>query len=212
MFDLDPAIVLTTAYAVGAIPFAYVAAKLLADVDLREVDTGTVSGTNLYKVAGFGPLAAAGVLEVAKGSVGPLLANDATLAAFAGALAVAGHNWSPYLKGAGGRGISPAMGALVVIAWPGAVLLVSGLAIGKLLGQTGLGSFVAQALLVPLLLLLDWDGAPLAGALIVLVLWIKRVIGNAPPSGWRARTFASRLLFDHDDAFAADGSAAEARQ
>ena len=31
-------------------------------------------------------------------------------------LAVAGHNWSVFLRGAGGRGIAPALGATLVLA------------------------------------------------------------------------------------------------
>ena len=63
-----------------------------------------MSGTALYRVAGFTPLAVAGVLDVAKGAVGPLLAgrDRPVLAAVAGGAAVAGHNWSPWLRGRAG--------------------------------------------------------------------------------------------------------------
>src|SRR5438093_3199320 len=109
---MQAAAILVLSFAVGAIPFSYVAGRRARGVDLRTVGSGTVSGTALYRVAGFGPLAAAGVLDVAKGSVGPLLAsrNRPGLAALAGGAAVVGHNWSPLLRGAGGRGISPAIG------------------------------------------------------------------------------------------------------
>ncbi|MBM3693235.1 MAG: hypothetical protein FJW77_08100 [Actinobacteria bacterium] len=36
---------------------------------------GTVSGTALYRVAGFPALSVAGILDVAKGAVGPVLAG-----------------------------------------------------------------------------------------------------------------------------------------
>src|SRR5262245_54662097 len=137
-------VVLAIAFVVGAIPFSNIAARVSRGVDLRTVDSGTVSGTNLYKVAGFGPLVVAGVLDVAKGAVGPLLAGShrPVLAAFAGGLAVVGHNWSPFLGGAGGRGISTAMGALLVTAWPGTVLLLAGMALGRIVDQAGFGSFL----------------------------------------------------------------------
>src|SRR5438067_4819107 len=110
--------ILVLSFAVGAIPFSYVAGRRARGVDRRRVGSGTVSGTSLYRVAGFGPLAAAGVFEVAKGSVGAALAGRTrpALQAGAGAAAVVGHNWSPWLRWAGGRGISPAMGALLVSA------------------------------------------------------------------------------------------------
>jgi acyl phosphate:glycerol-3-phosphate acyltransferase len=66
-------------------------------------------------------------------------------AAVACGLAVTGHNWSPFLGGAGGWGISPAMGALAVVGWPGSALLLAGLGFGRLAGETALGALVAQA-------------------------------------------------------------------
>lgn len=210
MTDLPAPLVLLVAYVAGSVPFSYVAGRMVAGVDLRDVDTGTVSGTNLYKVAGFAPLAAAGVLDVLKGAVGPLLAGDRpAVAAAAVALAVAGHDWSPFLGFAGGRGISPAMGGLAVTAWPAAVLLIGGLAAGKLVGQTGLVSFLAQAAIVPVLAAVG--GNVLAGALVVTVLWVKRLVGNAAPTPRTPRVYASRLLFDHDDGLRAAAGRGEDR-
>src|SRR5437660_880085 len=85
----------------------------------------------LTVAAGFRVLAVAGVLDVAKGAVGPLLAgrDRPALAAAAAAAGVAGHNWSPFLRGAGGRGISPAIGALLAGAPVGAAVLLGGLAV-----------------------------------------------------------------------------------
>ena len=204
--SLPPAAVLGAAYAAGSVPYSFIVAKLVEDVDLRDVDTGTVSGTNLYKVAGFGPLVVGGVLDVAKGAVGPLLAGDRpALAALAAGAAVVGHDWSPFLKGAGGRGISPAMGAMAVNAWPGSVLMLSGLAFGRMLKATGLGSFVAQAGIVPTLAAWRGPSAAATGAAVLLPMWIKRVLGNERPTGdHRLRVYVNRLLFDRDEA-RADG-------
>lgn len=201
---MPAAVVLVLAYLAGALPFSFAVARLTVGTDLRQVDTGTVSGTGLYRVAGFGPMVVGGLLDVGKGAVGPLLAGDRPmLAAIAAGVAVAGHNWSPFLRGAGGRGISPAMGGLTVVAWLGAVLLLLGLVLGKLARSTGLGSFVAQALLVPLLAWLEETTGLVAAGLIVALLWAKRVLGNQPPAASlpTSRVLASRLLFDHDEGF-----------
>lgn len=189
-------------FAAGSIPFSNLVARRVRSVDLRRVGTGTVSGTSLYRVAGFGPLAVAGILDVAKGAVGTALAGSGrpVLAAVAGGAAVAGHNWSPWLRGAGGRGISPALGALAVHQWPGAVLLLAGLTLGKLAGQTGVGSFVADLALVPVLALHDGGAGALAGAAVVVPVLLKRVVGNARPERPGLRVYASRLVFDHDGA------------
>ncbi|MCZ7527132.1 MAG: glycerol-3-phosphate acyltransferase [Acidimicrobiia bacterium] len=194
-------LVVVVAFLAGAIPFSNLAARRTAGVDLREVGTGTVSGTSLFRVAGFVPLAVAGVCDVAKGSVGPLLAGSDRpgLAALAGGAAVAGHNWSPFLRGAGGRGISPAMGAFLVVAWPGTVLLAAGMVLGKAAGHTALGAFVAEVALLPVLAVTHGRDGALAALAVAVPMLTKRVVGNAPPAGDRGRTYLRRLLFDRDD-------------
>jgi glycerol-3-phosphate acyltransferase PlsY len=194
--------ILLVSFAIGAIPTANLFARATRGVDLRDVGGGTVSGSSLYRVAGFVPLALAGILDIAKGAAGPLLAGTGrpVLAALAGGAAVAGHNWSPFLRGAGGRGIAPAMGALFVNAWVGALLLLTGLTLGRLLRQTGLISFAAEVALVPVLSVTNGRDGALAGTAIAIPLLLKRVLGNTPATQDRARVYLHRLLFDHDPA------------
>ena len=199
--------ILVLSFVLGGIPFSNVAARVTRGVDLRRVGTRTVSGTSLYRVSGFPALALAGICDVAKGAAGPLLAGSGrpVLAAFAGGLAVAGHNWSPFLRGAGGRGVAPALGALLATAWPGAVLLLVGLVLGKAGRQTGLGGFVAEVALAPVLAVTNGAAGALAGACVALPMLLKRLLGNERPSEPTVRAYATRLLFDRDEL---DGSAA----
>jgi glycerol-3-phosphate acyltransferase PlsY len=187
-------------YFAGSVPFSNIASRIVRGVDLREVETGTVSGTSLYRVAGFGPLAVAGVLDVAKGAVGPALAGAeqscATIVA-AGA-AVAGHNWSPWLAGAGGRGISPALGALLVTAPEGAGLLVAGLIAGRAGGETAVGCLIAYVALVPVLARRRGRFGALLAAAVVAPMFAKRLAGNGPPARRDWRTYACRLALDRD--------------
>jgi glycerol-3-phosphate acyltransferase PlsY len=193
---------LGAAFLAGAVPFSNLAARRLRGVDLRSVGSGTVSGTALYRVAGFGPLAVAGLLDVGKGAVGPLLVGRRrpVAAALACGLAVTGHNWSPFLYGAGGRGISPAVGALAVVGWPGATLLLAGLAVGRLAGETALGALAAQAGLVPVLAATRGRRGMFAGIAVLVPLVAKRLAGNGPPSpGTRpSQVYLARLLYDRD--------------
>jgi glycerol-3-phosphate acyltransferase PlsY len=192
--------VLLAGYAAGSIPFANIAARWVRGVDLREVGSGTVSGTALYRVAGFTPLAVAGVLDVGKGSVGPLLSgrDRPLLAAAAGGAAVAAHNWSPWLGGAGGRGIAPALGALLATAPAGAAVVVAGLVAGRFTRQTGLGSFLALAALAPVLARTNGRRGAVAGACIAAPMVAKRLAGNRRVEGGGAGVYVSRLLFDND--------------
>ncbi|HEY7488315.1 MAG TPA: glycerol-3-phosphate acyltransferase [Streptosporangiaceae bacterium] len=192
-------LVLAASYAAGAVPFTQIAARLLRDVDLRRHGNGTVSGSGLFEVAGLGPLLAAGLCDCAKGAVGPLLAGPRErpgLAALAAAAGVAGHNWSPVLSGAGGRGISPALGALAVTAPSGAVLLLGGLAAGRLTRQTGLGCLVAFAALVPVLRRTAGADGARVGAAVLAPMLAKRLLGNGPAAS--PRVYGRRLLFDRD--------------
>jgi acyl phosphate:glycerol-3-phosphate acyltransferase len=194
--------ILLVAFAAGSLPFSYLAARRARGVDLRRVGTGTVSGTALYRVAGFGPLAAAGILDVAKGAAGPALATAAgrpALAAVACGAAVVGHNWSPFLRGAGGRGVSPALGGLLVVAWPGAVLLLAGMILGKAMGETALGALVSQILLTPVLALTHGAVGAIAGAAVAVPMIVKRVVGNSRPAPPRGPTYLTRLLYDRDE-------------
>lgn len=193
-------LVVGAAWLVGSVPFSNIAARARAQVDLREVGGGTVSGTALYEVAGFGPLAVAGVCDVAKGVVGPVLAgrDRPVVGAVAATAAVVGHNWSPWLDGAGGRGVSVALGAFLPLAWPGTVVLGLGLAAGRLCRQTGLGGLVADIAVVPVVARTHGRRGTVAAAGVVAAMVAKRLAGNRPPEPPRLRTLGHRLLFDHD--------------
>ena len=211
---------LVLAYLAGAVPFSNVLAARVSGVDLREVGSGTVSGTGLYRVAGFLPLVVAGILDVAKGALVALVAREPepadhaaeedgrrppfrppslTEGAAAG-LVVAGHNWSPYLDGAGGRGVSPALGAYAVVAPEASALLLGGLVLGRLTRETGLGTFASQVALVPMLAGTRGRRGAFAGAAVLVPMLAKRLLGNGPPKpGGGHRVYLARLLYDRDD-------------
>jgi acyl phosphate:glycerol-3-phosphate acyltransferase len=195
-----PLAVLTVSYLAGSVPFSNLVARARASVDLRQVGTGTVSGSALYDAAGFGALAAGGVADVAKGAVGPWLAGPdrPVLAAAAGGVAVCGHDWSIWLGGAGGRGISPAIGALLVHQWPGAAVLLAGLSF-RVVRATGLGGFLADVALVPVLARVRGREGALAGLGVVTPMLVKRMLGNRPPATRDLRTYLARLVFDRDE-------------
>jgi acyl phosphate:glycerol-3-phosphate acyltransferase len=195
-----PAVAIAIGFGAGAVPFSNIVAKKRAGVDLRAVGQGTVSGTGLYEVAGKGPLVVVGLFELAKGAIGPWLAGPAHpgAAALAGASAVAGHNWSPFLGGAGGRGISPAIGAMLVTAPAGSGLLLAGLALGKLAGETALGSFIADVLLIPLATKVHGRRGGLAAVAVLVPIVAKRLLGNARPGRPVPSVYLYRLVFDRD--------------
>lgn len=195
---------ITLSYLVGSVPFAQIVAWSLRSVDLRGTGTGTVSATALRGVAGPTALIVAGVLDLTKGTIGPLAAGGGrrpALAALAAAAAVSGHNWSPFLGGAGGRGISPAMGALLVIAPEGAGILLAGVAAGRAVRQTALGAVVADIVLLPVLARTRGRAGAVAAVAVLAPMLAKRLLGNRPAA--TPSTYLWRLLFDRDQRRAA---------
>jgi len=188
------------AYLIGAIPFSYLMTRIASGTDLRRVGSGTVSGTGVGSESGFWPMALAGLLDIGKGAAAviPMATERPMLAAVGAGAAVAGHNWSVLLGGAGGRGISTAGGAMAVLAWPGTLVLALGMAIGRLFRQTGLGSFISQAALPGVLAVTDGGVGAVLGGAVLVPMWLKRVLGNGRPPEQRGRVYASRLLFDND--------------
>ena len=207
---------LILAYLVGAVPFSNLVARRRAGVDLRNVGSGTVSGTSLYQVSGFKALALAGVLDIAKGASATFVARQTDtggdaprprtarwreptpIEAAAAGLVVAGHNWSPYLDGAGGRGIAPSIGAYLVVAPEGAVLMLGGLTVGRLAHHSGIGTLLGQLAVIPVLRATRGPRGSLAGAAVVAPMLLKRLAGNSRPVRRTAGVYASRLLFDRD--------------
>lgn len=195
---------LAASFAVGGIPFSGIAARALVGVDLRRRGSGTVSGSGLYEVAGFAPMAVAGSLEVAAGALGPILAgrDRKALGALAASMAIVGHNWSPLLSGAGGRGISTVLGATLVLAPEGTVLVGAGLGAGKFAHQTGLGCLLGLFALFPVLARRRGKLGVLIAACLTAPVLAKRVLGNQAPKGGRTfRAVLTRVLFDSDPGF-----------
>ncbi|NES28116.1 hypothetical protein GCE86_08790 [Micromonospora terminaliae] len=192
---------LAAALLLGSVPFAQWVARVAAAQDLRRVDNGTVSATGVFRVAGHLPFVAVCLLDVGKGATAALMIRHlppGTRAVGAG-LVVVGHNWSPFLQGAGGRGVLPALGALAVAHPTGAAVLLGGILGGYARGDTAPGCFLAQTLLTPLLALTGGRRAALFGAAVAAPMLAKRIAGNGtygrPAS---ARTYWTRAVYDRD--------------
>ena len=103
------------------------------------------------------------------------------------------------------------MGALLVTAPAGAALLLGGLAGGRLAGETALGSFGADALLVPLVRRLHGRDAAAAALAVLVPMVAKRVAGNAAPAQGGPAVYLSRLVFDRDTWVKAGGKSGALR-
>lgn len=106
-------------YFIGAIPFCYIIAKIHSNKDLRKIGDRNPGGWNLvFNVSKiWGALGI--ILDVLKGSLSyflVLIITDMdTVALLAGCAAVAGHNYSPYLKFSGGKGVATTLGFICAV-------------------------------------------------------------------------------------------------
>ncbi len=106
-------------YLVGAIPFCNIIAKIHSNKDLRKIGDRNPGGWNLvFNVSKYWGVLGI-ILDLAKGYLSYFLVLRITgievVAILAGCAAVAGHNYSPYLKLTGGKGVATTLGFLLAV-------------------------------------------------------------------------------------------------
>ncbi|MFO8060484.1 MAG: glycerol-3-phosphate 1-O-acyltransferase PlsY [Bacillota bacterium] len=108
-------------YLIGSVPFGYLAGKLHGR-DIRDHGSGNIGTTNAFRLLGPAWAVAVLLLDAGKGLaacfVAAQLAGGAsTIAIAAGGLAaVAGHNWSVFLRFRGGKGAATTAGIFLYMA------------------------------------------------------------------------------------------------
>jgi glycerol-3-phosphate acyltransferase PlsY len=170
------AVLLFLAYLVGSIPFGYVVGKLFYGVDVRELGSGNVGTTNVFRVLGKKAGIAVMISDILKGYVPAAIAAalfDPWVAIFIAAAPVLGHIYSIFLKGKGGKGIATGAGvvlALVPVAF--AIIFSTWLLLIVLTRYVSVASLVA-AVMVPVLTIAFGEPLPyqIAGVLVAVLVW-----------------------------------------
>ena len=206
------ALALFYGYLLGSMNMAYLVGRLVKGTDLRGVGSGTLGASNVWYNVGKAWIFPVGLFDLfVKGATPALLARyglDLSIGVQVSAalLAVAGHNWPIFLGFKGGRGVTPMLGVLLVLATVELALFVGVAVAGwRLSKSSALWVLIATALLPlwSLLLYLFFDG-PLAviwlttGLAVVMV--VKRLATNSTTRGstsWRIVLW-NRLLHDRD--------------
>jgi len=119
-------------YLIGSIPSGLVIGRLKG-IDVREYGSGNIGTTNVLRTLGARYGAIVLIADVFKGAIAVVLARyiieTPTGEMAAGFGAVAGHDWSLFLKFKGGRGVATSLGALLPMAMPAPLTGVVGLAV-----------------------------------------------------------------------------------
>ena len=210
------AVAIVLAYLWGALPTAYLVARLRYGVDIRRYGSGNVGASNYMRQIGPRTGLAVGLFDgFAKGALPIVIANALGVSLWGqvglSLAAVVGHNWSPYIRFTGGRGVASAMGAYVGFGlWPQLALgiVVVGLIGWLTLRNLAMWMVIGMSIMVPLSLAL---GQPIeiTAVLLGLILLVlaKRLTSNgeAPVEGvGRVRLVVNRLLYDRDVALRED--------
>ena len=183
---MHPLLALAISYAVGSIPFAYLAGAA-AGVDLRKQGSGNLGATNVFRVLGWKIGILVFLADALKGAIPVLLLSprieapgDPVLWALAcGVAAIVGHVRPVYLGfRKGGKGVATASGVFFALA-PVPMLVTFAVFVAIVLGTgyVSLGSLVAAALLPVLLLLTHGAASPLFIVSVVIacfVYWTHR--------------------------------------
>ncbi len=102
-------------YLLGAVPTGVLVCRALGVPDVRASGSGHTGGLNVSRVAGLpaGVLTAVvdALLGLAAVAAARGLVEEPWAATAAGAMAVAGHNWSVYIRFGGGIGLAKLFGA-----------------------------------------------------------------------------------------------------
>ena len=121
-------LVIAVSYAIGCIAGAYYIMRLAHGVDIRAAGSGTAGARNALRVGGRPAAIGTFLFDAARGALAVVVAQMMLGAEWAGALALAGavvgHIWPAQLSFRGGKGLSVALGAMLVVS-PLAVMIAA---------------------------------------------------------------------------------------
>ncbi len=152
------------AYLIGAIPFGKGIASAVARIDITRQGSGNIGATNVARELGMKWGIVTLILDVLKGLVpllflmhwapSPVNSAQETGLALVGLCALLGHQFSPFMKFKGGKGVATALGVYLAISPVACLggLVVFVLSVAKW-DYISLGSMLS-ALTVPLVILL----------------------------------------------------------
>ena len=205
---MTEAAIVLSAYLIGSIPMSYILGRAFKQIDIRRYGSGNVGASNAWVHVGKWTVVPVSAFDfLVKGSLTVYMAQQLEVspwvAVAAGIAAVAGHNWSVYLKFTGGRGISVVVGVLLILALKellaGGLVVIAGWVVFR---SSGLWVGIGVATLPVWSVVFGSPGhiTALCGGLIV-VLAAKRLLGNRDvpaigDGGWRM--YMHRLLYDRD--------------
>ncbi len=106
------------AFLCGSLPTAFIVAKKLKGIDIRQHGSGNVGATNAFRVLGKGPGSLVFAVDFLKGFLPVWIFSHSAANTFScapllmGVFAILGHIFTPFLKFKGGKGVATGSGVL----------------------------------------------------------------------------------------------------
>lgn len=215
-------------YLLGSVPFGAILSKRFARVDLRQHGSGKTGATNVLRTAGKKAALMVLLFDVLKGALAVIIAGFVvsrgylmvgnigmgmiTAQVLAALAAMAGHNWSIFLKFRGGRGVATFFGGLValspMVAIFGSEVFIIGAGLTRFASLGSIAGVVGTySILVPLTIL---NGFPIEyliytfiGTVTIVFMHrdnITRLLsGNERKLGEKVEAASSSPLEEHGD-------------
>mgnify|MGYP001175673353 CR=1 FL=1 len=207
---LQNSLIIIGAYFWGGIPSAYIIGKLIKRIDIREYGSGNVGASNITINFNIWMGLSVGTFDtIVKSTIPIVLANlfDQSLwiQMSIGIATIAGHNWSPYLKFTGGRGISTTIGVMLgLVMWKEIIsgIILLGIIGHMILKQTALFTLIT-AISLPFITYFANGNVELTyiSVSFTTLIILKRLTSNwsSPPSNQLlVKTLILRFLWDRD--------------
>ncbi len=195
-------IIILVSYLLGAIPFGYIFSKM-AGKNILEIGWRKTSGSNVFRNVGFWPGLATAVGDIGKGFLAVYLAQNLgfspQIQALSGVAAIIGHNWSCFIKFAGGRGIGTFVGAFLALSPKILGLSFIPLFLLAVIWNSSIGTILFLLTTV----ILCWRTNQLGGigllpTISILPIFLKRLSPIKEISLNKPELIRNRLLFDDD--------------
>jgi glycerol-3-phosphate acyltransferase PlsY len=170
-FTLNDGMIVLSAYLIGGISPGYLLVRMLRDVDLRTIGSGSLGATNTGRVLGRKWFYFTLVMDMLKGALVVLLARslefqpDIVCAVLVAV--IAGHIWPLWLHFHGGKGIATSLGAFAVLDYK--ILLMGGAALllTYVVTRKFLPSWIATLVALPLIVYFLGGPMPVVISLLV---------------------------------------------
>ena len=190
-------------YLLGSIPFGFIFTFLFARKNILEIGWRKTSGSNVFKNVGKIPGLLTGIFDLLKGFLAVYLAKKfgfpELIQVLSGVLAIVGHNWSIYLKFAGGRGIGTFIGAGLALESKILGLSFLPFAILAIIWNASIGTILFLITAISLSFYFHrFQTIGIFTLISLLPIFIKRLSPIGQLKG--KEIFLNRLIFDNDKA------------